>query len=62
MGLIYLDSCLVIYPVENHPGRGERIASAIARAEAARFSISSLVKCECLVGPMKRGDLVLERA
>ena len=44
------------------PALGERIAGAIAQAEAARFSISSLVKCECLVGPMKRGDPVLERA
>jgi predicted nucleic acid-binding protein len=60
--LIYLDSCLVIYLVENHPRWGERIAGAIARAEAAHFSISSLVKCECLVGPMKRGDPALERA
>jgi predicted nucleic acid-binding protein len=62
VGLIYLDSCLVIYLVENHPRWGERIAGVIARAEAARFSISSLVKCECLVGPMKRRDPVLERA
>ena len=62
MGLIYLDSCLVIYLVENHPRWGERITGAIAQAEAARFSISSLVKCECLVGSMKRGDPVLERA
>jgi uncharacterized protein len=62
VGLIYLDSCLVIYLVENHPRWGERIAGAIAKAEAACFSISSLVKCECLVGPMKRGDPVLERA
>jgi uncharacterized protein len=60
--LIYLDSCLVIYLVENHPRWGERTAGAIAKAEAARFSISSLVKCECLVGPMKRGDPVLEHA
>jgi hypothetical protein len=60
--LIYLDSCLVIYLVENHPRWGERIAGAIARVEAERFSISSLVKCECLVGPMKRGDPALEHA
>ena len=60
--MIYLDSCLVIYPVQNHPRWGERIAGAIARAEAERSSISSLVKCECLVGPMKRGDPMLERA
>jgi predicted nucleic acid-binding protein len=62
LGLIYLDSCLVIYLVENHPRWGELVATAIAQAEEARFGISSLVKCECLVGPMKRGDPVLERA
>jgi uncharacterized protein len=60
--LIYLDSCLVIYLLENHPRWGERMTGAIAQAEMARFSISSLVKCECLVAPMKRGDPVLERA
>jgi len=27
-----------------------------------RLAISPLVKCECLVGPIKRGDPVLERA
>jgi hypothetical protein len=59
LGLIYLDSCLVIYLAENHPRWGERMTDAIAQAAAARFSISSLVKCECLVGPMKRGDPVL---
>lgn len=62
MGLIYLDSCLVIYLVENHPLWGEPVAGAIAQAEEARFGISPLVKCECLVGPTKRGDPVLELA
>ena len=62
MGLIYLDSCLVIYLAENHPRWGEPVASAISQAEEERFGISPLVKCECLVGPMKRGDPVLERA
>jgi hypothetical protein len=34
----------------------------MAGAADARFGISPLVKCECLVGPIKRGDPVLERA
>ena len=34
----------------------------MAHAGEARFGISPLVKCECLVGPIKRGDPVLERA
>ena len=34
----------------------------MAGATHIRFGISPLVKCECLVGPLKRGDPVLERA
>jgi predicted nucleic acid-binding protein len=59
--VIYLDACLVIYLAEAHPRWGEAIAAAIEAADA-RFSISPLVKCECFVGPMKRGDPVLQRA
>lgn len=62
MGLIYLDACLMIYLVEHHPRWGEAVADAIAQAEEACFGISPLVKCECLVGPIKRGDPVLQRA
>jgi predicted nucleic acid-binding protein len=38
------------------------VAEAMAGATDARFGISPLVKCECLAGPLKRGDPVLERA
>jgi predicted nucleic acid-binding protein len=62
VGLIYLDSCLVIYLTESHPRWGDRVGNAMARSGDARFGISPLVKCECLVGPMKRGDPVLQRA
>lgn len=62
MGLIYLDSCLVIYLAERHQRFGERVAKAIAQATQTQFAISPLVKCECLVGPIKRGDPVLHRA
>ncbi len=61
MGLIYLDACLVIYLAEAHTRWGERVASAMTEASEARFGVSPLVKCECLVGPIKRGDPVLER-
>jgi predicted nucleic acid-binding protein len=60
--LIYLDACLLIYLVEHHPRWGEPVATAMARSGEARFGISPLVKCECLVGPLKRGDPVLQRA
>jgi uncharacterized protein len=62
VGLIYLDSCLVIYLAERHQRFGERVAKAIAQAAQTPFAISPLVKCECLVGPIKRGDPVLQRA
>ena len=62
MGLIYLDSCLVIYLAENHPRWSAAVAAAMAREPDARFAISPLVKCECLIAPIRRGDPVLERA
>lgn len=62
MGLIYFDSCLVIYLVERHARWGQSIADAIAAEPNTRIGVSPLVKCECLVGPIKRGDLVLRRA
>jgi uncharacterized protein len=62
VGLIYLDACLLIYLTERHARWGEPVASAIACAGEARFGISPLVKCECLVGPIRRGDPVLEGA
>jgi hypothetical protein len=62
VGLIYLDACLLIYLTERHTRWGEPVADAMARAEGAGFGISPLVKCECLVGPIRRGDPVRERA
>ncbi len=62
MGLIYFDSCLLIYLAERHARWSQDIGAAMRRAGDSRFAISPLVKCECLVGPLKRGDPVLERA
>lgn len=61
MGLIYLDTCMVIYLAERHPQWSGRVANAIAGTKGARFAISPLVKMECLVGPARRGDPVLQR-
>jgi predicted nucleic acid-binding protein len=60
--VIYLDTCLIIYLVERHPHWGQSVADAIACEVNARFGLSPLVKSECLVGPIKRGDPVLRRA
>ncbi len=62
MGLIYFDACLLIYLAECHPRWHEPLAQAMTAASDGCFAISPLVKCECLVGPIKRGDPVLERA
>jgi hypothetical protein len=52
VGLIHLDACLVI----------QLVARAIVRTERARFGVSPLVKCEGLLGAIKRGDPVLQGA
>lgn len=61
MGLIYVDTCLLIYVVENHRRWGGAVADALSNARDS-VCISSLVKCECLVGPIKRGDPIQRRA
>ena len=59
MGVIYLDACLLIYFVEERSRWGKEAAAAPAGTDG-RISISPLVKCECLIGPLKRNDFVLE--
>lgn len=60
MGLIYLDSCMFIYAVEEKQRLGERSRAAIEAAGSASFAISSLVKLECLVFPFRQSDRDLE--
>ena len=52
----------MIYLVERHPVWAERVAAAIADAGTSRFAISPLVEFECLVGPLRRGDPILQEA
>ena len=59
MGLIYLDTCLLIYLVEKHPRWGEPIARLVERFGDEHFAISPLVKLEALVGPTKDGNPTL---
>lgn len=61
MGLIYLDACLLIYVIEEHPQWADAVRSAMARENAQAFAISPLVKLECLVKPMRTGDIALQR-
>lgn len=61
MGLIYLDTCVVIYLAERHPQWCDRVTDAVGRAGNARFAISPLVKMECVVGPVQQADPALQR-
>ncbi|KAF1047073.1 type II toxin-antitoxin system VapC family toxin [Xylophilus sp.] len=63
MGLIYLDTCLVIYLAEEHPVWAPAAAAALeaaARAGDVRLGISPLVKSECLIDPSRRADVALQ--
>lgn len=59
---IYLDSCLVIYLVEQHRTFYQPVHRAIAQTPDAEYCISSMVELECLVGPLKLRDTDLEAA
>lgn len=61
MALIYIDSCLLIYAFESDPIFGDRTRRALATQPSECFAISPLVKFECLVAPMRSGNLVLQR-
>jgi predicted nucleic acid-binding protein len=58
--VIYLDSCVVIYAVEDPGTRGDAVRGRLARAGDEAVAVSPLVAMECLVGPLRRGDLELE--
>ena len=58
MGLIYLDTCLLIYLVEQHARWGQQVAAAMSEKPDADFAISPLVKCECLVLPIRHDNSV----
>ena len=60
MGLIYLDTCLVIYAFEDHPRFGSVVRDAMGRSQADQFAISPLVRLECMVAPVRDGNLVLQ--
>ncbi len=56
MGLIYLDSCMLIYAVEDQSSRGDAVRARLNNPEL-RMAISPLVVMECLVGPLKGDNL-----
>jgi predicted nucleic acid-binding protein len=59
--LIYLDSCIVIYALEDRPPWTAAVLAALAADPMAQFGVSPLVKAECLVGALRSGDRHIER-
>ncbi len=57
--MIYLDSCIVIYAVEDDGARGMRVRERLAASGDEIVAVSGLVTMECLVGPLRAGDLGL---
>jgi len=58
-GLVYLDACLVIYFIEQHPRFGPVITQAIEADANMLFCISPLVEMECLVHPLRQANLAM---
>lgn len=57
--MIYLDSCVVIYAVEDHGARGDEVRRRLIGSTDVVVAISPLVILECLVGPLREENLVL---
>jgi predicted nucleic acid-binding protein len=54
--LIYLDACIIIYFIEEHPLFGDSVRQAIEKAQDRQFCVSPLVELECLVVPLRTGN------
>jgi len=57
--VIYLDSCIVIYAVEDDSARGQAVRQRLADAGDEAVAITPLVMLECLVSPLRDDDLAL---
>ena len=60
--IVYLDTNIVIYTVEQNPVFGPKVRTRLATARAVgdTLMISDLTRMECLVGPLKSGDAAVE--
>lgn len=57
--MIYLDSCVVIFAVEDETSQGEFIRQQLANLGDEEVMITPLVTMECVTGPLKNEDMVL---
>ena len=54
--MIYLDTCILIYAVEDAGERGRQVRNLLDQHDAEGFAISSLVTLECLVSAYRSDD------
>ena len=59
MGLIYLDSNIIIYAFEDEGPRGDAVRARLEGSPGDTFAISPLVAMECLVSPARSANPVL---
>ncbi len=61
--IVFLDTNIVIYAVENPPVFGARATARLTalRASGAIFMVSDLTRMECLVLPLRTGDALEAR-
>jgi predicted nucleic acid-binding protein len=59
--IVFLDTNVVVYHIEQPPLWGPRASARIAALRAAgdTLAVSDLVRMECIVGPLKRGDATM---
>ncbi len=57
---IYLDSCIAIYLVEEHQDFAPAIETRLENRLDAGLFVSDLTVMECLVGPMRKANRLIE--
>ncbi|WP_382308046.1 type II toxin-antitoxin system VapC family toxin [Herbiconiux sp. UC225_62] len=58
--MIYVDTNILVYLVEDSTARGDGLRRRFATL-SAEIAVSPLVAMECRVAPLRRGDLLLAR-
>jgi predicted nucleic acid-binding protein len=59
--MVFLDSSIVIYYVEQPATWGPKASDRLTALQASgeQFAVTELVRMECLVGPIKAGDAAM---
>lgn len=62
-GVVYVDANSIIYTVERHPIYAPLLEPLWLAAQARTIEVisSELALMECLIGPLKRADAILEK-